>query len=205
MLVLLLARACAAEAYTNLFNVVKGSWTIDVSSFQPGSKEKIEKSAYLVINATNKPQVLQGLYKCDDNIFEFTLSFSSKGVFVMHSLENEKIAEFEFIITMMPHMTSVGTWKQDAVYSAEIVSTTSMHLSIMNHDGTSSYLMFSKEIDRTPKSWFEQNLITFITTAFVIGKVAKREWNKHSAELLLKKKEAEEMKKLEEEEENEEE
>ena len=199
MLALLLS-AVAGSAHLDLAKMIQGSWVVESWSYQGNSSAALLANKTITFDQTDTRLVLKGIVLEDG--YEFSLNFRNKGVFVMTSATDGKIAEFEFFATMFPHLTATGAWLNDCTFTAEMIASTSAHLSIFNRtSGSAEYFLFSKEVDRTPKSYLEKNAVMLLSFGFIGFKVVRREFAKRQLELEMKKRAEEEMKRLEEEEE----
>ncbi|OHT01679.1 hypothetical protein TRFO_31419 [Tritrichomonas foetus] len=113
---------------------------------------------------------------------------------------NEKIAEFEFFHPLFPHITATGIWKNNSIYVAELISFTSMSLSIFDKETkTTTVLTFSKDVFRGPKSFLEANFTLIASIGLIMFHFLRSEYKKREAALKIKKQNEEDMKKFEEE------
>lgn len=197
----LLVSAVAGSAHLDLAKIIQGSWVVESWSYQGNSSAAVRANKTIAFDQTDTRLLLKGVVLEDG--YEFSLNFRNKGVFVMTSATDGKVAEFEFFATMFPHLTATGAWLSDSTFTAEMIASTSAHLSIFNRtSGDTKYFLFSKEVDRTPKSYLEKNAVMLLSFGFIAFKVVRREFAKRQLELEMKKRAEEEMKRLEEEEED---
>ena len=173
-----------------------GTWLIDSTTVFEGETNSILNNFNVTFTKGENENIVNAAAE-DINFFGI-LNFHNKGYFELHNSEsNEKIAEFEFFHPLFPHITASGNWKNNSIYVAELVSFTSMSLSIFNkEDKSTTVYTFSKDIYRGEQSFFEKNFPMIATIAVVALHFLSSEYKKRQAAIKIKQQTEEEMKKL---------
>lgn len=163
-----------SDAYIDIIGYVEGNWMIDeqIVNMDLMKHEKGVISNNLIMNATRntKQTILHASISSDNTNKVFSIDFSSKWAFkVIDNDSNTKLADFQFEQKLLPHLTSVGKWKNDGIYVAKFISKTSMHLTIIDQvsNSTHSYI-FTKDVDRTPPSFIEKNLMAILSVSVIV-------------------------------------
>ena len=203
----LLVVSALPNTYVNLQKILKGKWEAHLVRFEGNSTVPVEsKSVVSFRSSESDAHLMTGILEGTDEYDEFvcTLNFRERGLFSM-SVDKKEIAEFEFFGALHPHLTATGKWYDDCVFSAEFISSTSLHLSLFNHTSLTSEFVTLSSLDDREKNFIEKNFITVLTIGYIFFKVVKREYSKRQFEMQMRKRGEEQMRKLEEEEQMEEE
>lgn len=200
-MIFLLIFFTTARTHVHVSKILLGNWTVDHNIIHSDSNELQTNSFNISFLKLDDTTLITKSSCKNDTVYK--LIFHEGGVFdIVDDNTSDEIAEIEFFHPLFPHASANGCWKRDSIFVGELISDTSMSLSIFNQNSKiTNIYSFSKDINRGPESFFEANF-TLIVTILIIGfRFILREFKKRKAELELKKQSENDMKKFMEEEE----
>lgn len=195
MLFLLIA-GIQARTHLHVNEILIGNWTVNKLKVQNKSQNPSEEIVNLEFIKHKENQI--GIMLNNEYL---TIIFESKGFFEIFDQSGNKIAEMDFSHPLFPHATSSGMWNKSSTFIAELISTSSMKLSLFNSQTKDTCVfLFSKIVLQHPKSFIEKNF-TMIATLVVIGiHFLKSEYKKRRNALELQHQNETDMRKFLEEE-----
>ena len=193
-----------AKTHVHVTKMLLGNWIVEHTFINSEKNESILNTFNVSFTNSDDTTLIAHSTRKDDP--EYRLVFHEGGVFELYKdNSDDEIAEFEFFHQLFPHASASGSWDHDSIFIGELISDTSMSLSIFNKNSkTTNIFSFSKDIVRDPPSFFEANFTLIATLSFIGIKFIMREFRKRKAEIELKKQSDIDMKKyMEEEDKNE--
>jgi hypothetical protein len=171
-----------SATHIDIAQLLIGTWYINSTIFPNQSTIPLTQSSILKFGGSFP--VLRGNFSSPFNsINSIVLTFTGKGIFVANDGDSDqKLGEFEFFDTLMPHLTAVGQWKTDSIFSANVISPDSLHLSIVRKE-SSAFFVFSKDVPKQEKSFFERHMLLFLTGVLFLIRYAKGEFDRREKQL----------------------
>jgi hypothetical protein len=183
-----LASFCFSAIHVDLAKVLTGQWYINSTIF-PNASPSSESATLSMVFApdTTNPSILRGVLTPPFNHIEsLVITFTGQGVFVVNDGATDvRLGEFEFFATLMPHVTAVGQWRTASVFSANVVSQTSLHLSIIDENAT-SFFVFSKDSPKLQKTFLEKHLLLVLAVGVFLFRIVRTEFKTRSRQLKQK-------------------
>jgi hypothetical protein len=190
MFLLLFPGLLRAATFVDLSKLLLGKWHVNSTTFAANSTSPQSSSFTLIINSTSEKSVLRGtLAPPRDSLASVILSFLGRGFFVANDGDSDaKLGDFEFFHSLIPHMTAVGQWRHDSVFSAEVIRPESLHLAIANHVTLEShFFMLSNEEEAKKSIWFERNPLIVVGAGLIVLRLIRREFRIRREQLTQKK------------------
>lgn len=183
-----LAALCFSATHVDLAAVLAGDWHVNFTVFPNASpSSESDNFSIIFIPDATKPSVLHGTLIPPFNALEsIVITFVGRGVFVANDgASDDRLGEFEFFATLMPHLTAVGQWRANAVFSANFISETSLHLTIAENNAT-TFFVFSKESQKLQRTFWEKHMLLILAGVIFLFRFVKSELRTRAKQLKQK-------------------
>lgn len=137
MLYFLSASIQSSKGYIKVQELFTDVWDIEKSIYSKANGQPYNEHYQITFYPPTSPKKVGAIVenvKTGEFIIRLDFVFSSNAAFsiLQSDSNNEKIADFDFLTTLHPHMTSTGKWN-NSLYTAEFISRTSAHVLIYNN------------------------------------------------------------------------